>query len=252
MAAALAVAAAIVAGWTPSHWDKNEVTYTTSVGEQRPIRLADGSSMDLNVESNVQVLYTPEKRDVRLLGGEALVNVERDLSRPFRLMTARAVVQAQSTQFNIYHRATRTTISVIAGEVSVRLPKGTGTSADQDRQEHASSPGESGGLILGAGQQISIDPDGQYHEVEHADVANAVLWQKRRLRFDQETLAEVAEEWNRYNTTRIIVASENLSGRQISGSFSVDHPETLVHYLQSLDDEIRVENSGSDIVIRSR
>jgi transmembrane sensor len=249
--AILAIAAAVMVGWAASHYVKGETDYTTLVGEQRPIQLGDGSSMDLNVDSHVQVSYTSEKRDVLLLGGEVFFNVEHDLARPFRVMTERAVVQAQSTQFNIYHRAARTTISVIAGEVSVLLAKGRGTSANPDRQAHAPSSGESDGLTLEAGQQVSIDPDGGYKKVEHADIPNTLLWQKRRLRFDKRPLAEVAEELNRYNTTQIVLADENLGARPISGSFSVDHPETLIHYLQTTDDRLVVEKAGDAIVIRS-
>jgi len=249
--AVLAIAATVLVGWGAYHYVEGETAYTTLVGEQRPIRLDDGSSMDLNVDSHVQVRYTPETRDVLLLGGEVLFNVEHDLARPFRVMTERAVVQAQSTQFNIYHRAARTTISVIAGEVSVLLSKGNGTSANQDRQAHAPSPGESDGLTLEAGQQVSIDPDGRYKKIEHADIPNATLWQNRRLRFDNAPLAEVVVELNRYNTTQIVVAGDRLGTRPISGSFSVDHPETLVHYLQSTDDKLMVEKAGDAIVIRS-
>ena len=249
--AVLAVAAAVMVGLAAFHYLKGEIAYTTLVGEQRPIRLEDGSSMDLNVDSHLQVHYTRDKRDILLLGGEVLFNVEHDLARPFRVMTERAVVEAQSTQFNIYHRAARTTISVIAGEVSVLLANGKGTSANQDRQAHAPSPGESVGLTLEAGQQVSIDPDGRYKKIEHADIPNATLWQKRRLRFDNAPLAEVVEELNRYNTTQIVVAGERLGARPISGSFSVDHPETLVHYLQSTDDKLTVEKAGDALVIRS-
>ena len=106
-------------------------TYMTSVGEQRPIPLADVSSMDLNVESNVRVHYTRKTA----MSGYWAVKCDSTSSATctgyLRLMTERAVLDPQSTQFNIYHRATRTTISVIAGEVSVRLPKGMGTSADR-------------------------------------------------------------------------------------------------------------------------
>lgn len=245
------LAAAVIVGWVASFCVSGETAYATLVGEQRSVRLDDGSSMDLNVDSHVRVDYTPTKRDVRLLGGEVLFNVQHDLARPFRVMTQRAVIQAQSTQFNIYHRAARTTISVIAGEVSVLLAKGNGNSANQDRQPLAPSPGEPHGLTLEAGQQVSIDPDGRLKKVEHVDISNAPLWQRRRLRFDNVPLADVVAELNRYNTTQIVVAGKNLCARPISGSFSADHPETLVHYLQSTDRKIVVEKTGDAIVISS-
>ena len=47
-------------------------TYSSGIGEQRSVKLADGSLIYLNAHSRVQVHYTAKARSVDLQDGEAL------------------------------------------------------------------------------------------------------------------------------------------------------------------------------------
>ncbi len=58
--------------------------YSTGVGEQRTIKLEDGSTIALNTDTAVRVELTDRMRRVSLLRGEALFNVAKDPTRPFR------------------------------------------------------------------------------------------------------------------------------------------------------------------------
>ena len=49
--------------------------YDTGVGGQRTINLEDGSSIQLNTNSKVEVRYSARSRDLRLLRGEAFFEV---------------------------------------------------------------------------------------------------------------------------------------------------------------------------------
>jgi len=50
----------------------------------------------LNTHSHVAIRFTAHTREVRLLDGEALFRVHHDTSRPFRVSTDDAVVQASA------------------------------------------------------------------------------------------------------------------------------------------------------------
>src|SRR5581483_967004 len=58
-------------------------TYATEVGEQRSIRLTDGSTVVLNARSRLRVDFTRDQRTVELLEGQAFFQVSKHLDRPF-------------------------------------------------------------------------------------------------------------------------------------------------------------------------
>jgi transmembrane sensor len=119
VAAGLLISAVGAWAWvvhTRSGWTQFE----TATGEQRTFELPDGSVVYLNTHSHVAIRFAAHTREVHLLNGEALFRVHHDTSRPFRVSTDDAVVQAVGTQFDVYRREDGTVISVIEGRVNDR------------------------------------------------------------------------------------------------------------------------------------
>src|SRR5690606_36114713 len=58
-------------------------TFATATGEQRTVELPDGSSIQLNTGTVVEVDYRRDARRLRLVEGEALFDVAEEPSRPF-------------------------------------------------------------------------------------------------------------------------------------------------------------------------
>ena len=75
---------------------------TTAVGEQREMQLPDGSMIALNTDSQLEVTYGENYRDVRLLKGEALFEVTRDPARPFIVDAGIRRVEAVGTAFVVH------------------------------------------------------------------------------------------------------------------------------------------------------
>src|SRR5262249_13837131 len=92
--AVVAIAGILVSALLPER-------HATSVGEQRPFDLPDGSVVYLNTHSKIALHFSRHEREIRLLDGEALFKVARDTSRPFRVRTDDAVIQALGTEFNV-------------------------------------------------------------------------------------------------------------------------------------------------------
>src|SRR5882672_10407400 len=53
-------------------------TYVTEPGEQRTIRLADGSTVEMNSRSRLRIEFTDAERTVELLDGQALFRVAKN------------------------------------------------------------------------------------------------------------------------------------------------------------------------------
>jgi transmembrane sensor len=106
--------------------------------------------------------------------------------------------------------------------------------------------------LLSAGEQVTVsaDPAHRSRQARPADIAVATAWTQRRLVFDASTLAEVAEEFNRYNRRPISIVDASLEGFPITGSFSSTDPASLLRFLEAqpgiqvitADDEIRIDS----------
>jgi transmembrane sensor len=239
--------------------------YSTAVGEQLDVKLPDGSVMRLNTESEAKVEFSAEQRRIYLNTGEALFEVEHDEQRPFIVVTHSAQVRAVGTRFNVYqHQSTQssgdtaTTVSVLEGVVQVAPAR---NSTAESEPAAASVPGEPADeprhvppgrspTRLAAGEQARISTVGITKDVA-ADVSDAVAWRERVLVFNGTPLGDVAAEYNRYNTRKIRIEDPDIALRQMSGTYSADHPQLLVAYLQK-DNSISVATTDTGWVVGRR
>jgi len=230
-------------------------TYATEKGEQRTVRLADGSLVELNTQTRIRVDFSQRIRAVRLLEGEALFTVAR-ADRPFVVSSGTAVVQALGTQFSVYRKATGTRVAVLEGRVQVvrtsdeTLPflvtenqtqGGAATNSTADRPS----------AMLDAGEEIDVSRGGQLSKMHKPDVAGAVSWRQRRLTFNDQPLAEVVSEFQRYSNFKITLEGAALSQRRIRGVFHSDRPESLIDFLAA-DETLSVKRTKDAAIVTVR
>jgi transmembrane sensor len=227
-------------------------TYETGVGQQESFELADGSTIELNARSKVRVHLTEHRRRVELLDGQALFRVAKDPGRPFVVESDRTRIRAVGTEFDVSRRNSATTVTVLEGRVAV-LPDTSESDAPSafDKRPavltQQTVPPAARALLLNAGEQVTVTAQ-TAPKPKRADVAAATAWTQRRLVFDASTLAEVIEEFNRYNTRRLVLRDTSLARFPISGSFSSTDPSSLVHFLE-IQPGIRVTVRDSEIDI---
>ncbi|MBL8271980.1 FecR family protein [Steroidobacter sp.] len=237
VAASFAVMAFVASAWMG--WRAyTGPTYVTAVGEQRTLPLPDGSLLQLNTHTRVQIRFTHRYRDVRLLEGEAFFSVQRDTARPFRVQSGDTVVQAVGTQFNVYRTGEQTRVAVLEGRVKIL------------EREVEPQPGAAPQL-LDAGEKASIAAGRPMIKKSNEDVAAAVSWRQRKLVFSGERLEAVAAEFNRYNQRHIVVEDSAAQAKLLSGTFNADDPDSLMLFLGRLDD-LSVQTTDSAFVIRAR
>jgi len=200
LAASLLLAVAATPFWRL--WLDNGV-YRTAKGEQAHIALSDGSRIDLNTDSELQVAYTWSRRKVTLARGEALFSVYHDPEKTFQVEVAKGLIRDIGTRFNVYRQGDRVSVTVLEGEVSV------------------TAQGVSKNLI--PNQQVRYDAEGQLSSVVGVDVAAATAWQKRQMLFKGQPLSTVLEELGRYHDVTLQIADQRLRGLKVSGSFPSDN-----------------------------
>jgi len=85
-------------------------------------------------------------------------------------------------------------------------------------------------------------------EPRPADLRAATAWTQRKLVFDMTPLAEVVQEFNRYNTRKLVVSDAALVEFHVTGIFSSADPTSLLQFLQAQGD-IDVVEAGGEIRI---
>jgi transmembrane sensor len=240
--------------------------YSTALGEQRSLALNDGSTVQLNSLSKIRIRYTERERTIDLLQGQALFHVAKDSARPFVVYSGQTRVKAVGTQFDVYRKTAGTIVTVVEGRVAVIPPSGPGTRGGPTPGPHVEpAPGTDvtqreqkpalgtdlaqrageGAILLAAGEQITVTTQAA-QKTAHPNVAGATAWTQRQLVFNSAPLADVAEEFNRYNERKLIIDPSALGGFHISGVFSSTDPTPLIRFLRDRPG-LRVSETATEI-----
>jgi transmembrane sensor len=209
-------------------------TYATGIGEQRTVQLSDGSTVELNARSAIQVHLTEHQRDLTLIEGQALFRVAKDMQRPFVVRAGDAQVRAVGTEFDIYKKQSATVVTVVEGRV--------------ETYDDADSPGTAA-IVLSAGEQLTVVPH-IATKPTRTDTAVATAWVQKRLIFEETSLSDVAEEFNRYNRRPLTIDDNELEKLRISGVYSSTDPASLINFLRSQNSIQVVETEKQVRVLR--
>jgi transmembrane sensor len=215
-------------------------TFATEIGERRSIPLDDGSVIELNSRSRVEVRFTKDRRTVRLLGGQALFRVAKAPARPFVVLSNDTSVRAVGTEFDVYRKTGNTVVTVVEGRVAVERSGVIGAPA--------SAP--SGEILLAAGEQIAVGGTAAPHP-EPANILAATAWIDRKLVFDATELSAVVEEFNRYNRQQLRIRDAELAKFHITGTYQATDAAQLIEFLRQRFGTITVQH-GNEIEITTR
>jgi transmembrane sensor len=171
----------------------------TARGEQRTIALADGSRIELNTASRVEIDYGFGCRCVRLPAGEAVFHVAHGDPRPFKVAIRRGTIRDIGTDFWVRDDANKIAVAVIEGEIEI-TPNAGGKPAR-----------------LKAGDQLAWDRDGRRLDEPSHPLDDLLAWRQGALVFRDAPLTEVIAEFARYHAVNIELdarlAQYRLSGR---------------------------------------
>jgi transmembrane sensor len=101
---------------------------------------------------------------------------------------------------------------------------------------------------LRAGEQVRIASAGKVISQGAVDMQQALAWTRGRIAFDNEVVAQVAAEFNRYNNVQISMEDGSVGELPISGTFNVHDVSTFVAFLGTLP-HVRVEKRGDHILV---
>lgn len=252
--AAACIVAALVSWWV------REPGYSTGIGQQRSITLADGSTVELNGRSKIQVHFVAHERDVDLIRGQALFHIAKDPQRPFIVRAGETRIRAVGTQFDVNELKDRTVVTVVEGLVAVlgtpqfpgtgALPSGSDSRAKVAAELVKGLRGTLRPTFLSTGEQLTVTAK-QLPEAVRVNVPTAIAWTQHHFAFEDAPLTEVVEEFNRYNARRLVIVDPELDDVRINGFFSSTDPSVLLRFLRN-QPEMSVEDVGDEIRITKR
>lgn len=239
IAAAVSALAILVASSTWLVVSPGSATdYKTNVGEYRRLVLDDGSLLQLNTNTEINVRLDSRLRSIRLLKGEAHFDVAPNKQRPFQVTAGRTLVTAVGTAFTIRMRDAEE-VEVLVTEGSVAL---TPIAADSRASHHPPlrpiAAGEMADARVGSVAVRALAP---------AEITQRTAWQVGELIFDGMRLDQVVAEFNRYSRRQLVLGDASLAGLRVGGNF---RPRDVDGFVRALRVSFRLRAHETDGVIR--
>ena len=272
----IAIAVFLARPFSPQATQEWPIALGTGVGEYLEHRLPDGSVVSLNTNTELQVTYTGQRREVLLRKGEALFTVAKNPQKPFVVFAGGKSVEALGTIFLVRNDAEAFEVAVTEGRVrleSIPLPaSGTSLVISQDAESSTVPPAPAGDaesrsadseqiapVELDAGQHfalrvhnMAVRPAAPAIEaISPVDIRRKLAWRDGLLDFSDTPLEEVVREVSRHTTIRIEIADPALAEVRFGGVFRAGDTEPLFRALESAYD-IRAEYINQDTVRLTR
>lgn len=197
-------------------WQQWRADFSTATGERKPLTLPDGSSLELNTDSAVDVEFTPTQRLILLRRGEIAIATAangQSTTRPFFVQTRQGRAQALGTRFTVLTTDGRTKVSVQQSAVQV-IP----VSAPQETR------------VVHEGQQVTFHANGSEMPIPAPIAASS--WLNGSLVIVNLPLGQMVEELSRYRIG-VISCDPAIAHLKISGAFPIDDTDRALRMISA-------------------
>ncbi|WP_137821770.1 FecR domain-containing protein [Pseudomonas sp. D(2018)] len=179
----------------------------TGVGERRALKLADGSRLELNTASAVDIRFDAGQRLIEMRQGEILVDAVSD-SRPLRIHTPQGLIESRGGRLNVRILERSSRVSLFDGSADLL------------------ADGQSQSLL--PGQQANLSPTriGTPRSASEDNLA----WTQGMLVASHMRLDDFLAELGRYRRGHL-GCDPQVAGLLISGSYPLDNTERIIAML---------------------
>ncbi|MDZ5113610.1 FecR family protein [Pseudomonas putida] len=184
--------------------------YTTGTGERRSFALPDGSLMQLNTRSAVDLAFNDQQRLVRLKHGELMIACNPQ--HPLLVQTRDALLEGFEGRFVARQDNDCTQVSVSHGRVAIHRP------------------GNGQLQWMESGQNWRLDAQGT-HRLEQVDM-DAMAWTEGLIVTRNMRLFDFLSQVRRYRHG-YLGCSDDIADLRLSGVFRLEEPEQLLQLLPS-------------------
>jgi transmembrane sensor len=208
-------------------------TYTTAKGEHRTVKLADGTTVDLNAGTRMTVAFARGERRVSMPQGEAVFDVAHDPARPFLIATGDRTVRVVGTRFDVRRRGDQLSVTVDRGMVEVR--------------PNADASGRA--FRLHAGQRLDHQDGAAEVRMRAVEPLDVYAWRTGRLIYRDQPLGDVVADLNQQYERQIRLEDPALAATLFSGVLVLDNQDAVIRRLALLA-PLRALPSGDGVTLR--
>lgn len=195
--------------------------YHSPYGQTQTVTLSDGSTLQLDANTAVDVDFSQGQRRISVRKGQVHATVARDAARPFDVVAHGGTVRALGTAFNVRRDTQQVQVTVTEHVVRVSHPRNP-----QRAEVHE-------------GQSLRYGSDGTIGMPAAAKLHTVTAWQRGYLAFDGAPLAEVIEQVRHYRRGFIVV-DPAVQALPLTGVFRTNDTDALLAALpQTLPVRVR-------------
>lgn len=185
--------------------------HVTGIAETRIITLPDGSRAFLNALSAINVYFTPERRSIELIEGQAYFEVAGGRAPPFEVRVGAVTATALGTAFDTNRNLPDGEVAIAVTEHSVRV---------------ASAAQQS--VVIKEGERIIITDDGRLGSVSAEDRSVAIAWQSGQYIAEDRPLGEVVAALSAYHRGWIIIDDARLRELRVNAVLDLRNPDASI------------------------
>lgn len=191
-------------------WQAAFAEYRTTTGEIRHVTLSDGTQLDLNSNSAVDLRFSASERRIRLIRGEILLTSGHDPVRPLIVETPAGDVQALGTRFAVRELADGSRVDLYEGRVRVTPLHGTA-------------------VQIGAGDSLWFNE--RQSSALPAMSYGASSWTEHRLIAERQPLGEFVAQLSRYRPG-LLRCDQAVAGLLLTGVFPLNDTDAILAALE--------------------
>ena len=225
-------------------------------------QLQDGSMVELNANSAIDIDFTAARRDVRLVRGEAHFAVAKDAVRPFVVAVGNIEVRAVGTAFAVrlgaapvdVLRLEQVEILVTEGRVAVQPVH----PPDSTSLQETSNPPAIGPVLVSAGSRLAVSADGTnlpvstVEAVTPVEITTSLAWREARFEFTNTPLSEAVALFNRKSRVKLVLEDAALSDLRVSGIYWADNADGFARLIESSLDIQAIRDDQGRILLHRR
>lgn len=205
----------------------------SAVGQQQRYQLEDGSTLTLAADSAVNLHFDQQQRKIELLKGELLVDVAKDIHRPFVVQANHADFTALGTRFIVQQDEQRSRLTLLHSKVRARLNK------NHQLQQ-----------LVQQGQILDATDQGfsQIKQINPALIENAL--QQEQIIAEDMSLFALLQQLKRFHNVYFIYQKTDLENIQINGIIDAkQQPAQTLALIATQYPKLKIQNIADKFIV---
>lgn len=202
-----AAAAALAVMVVPQIMLRVEADHLTGTGELRTVLLQDGSVVRLAPDSAIAATYAANRRQIRLLKGEAFFDVRHDPTRPFYVDAKGINTTVLGTAFDVRLTSQNVTTEVAKGRVRVAYDRAAPPVFEQ----------------VAAGETVQVSFDGMVKR-DSRPATQVATWRNRQIVVRDRPATDVIAALRPWYHGGILVRGNGFDRQRVTGVYNATDP----------------------------